>query len=53
MKDLGAALPRPSEEVTDARQVTLPTDGTLYEAELAHCSSCDPMREAQLRVADP
>ena len=23
----------------------------LYEAELAHCSSCDPMREAQLRVA--
>jgi thermitase len=50
MKDLGAALPRPAEEVTDARQVTLPTDGTLYEAELAHCSSCDPMREAQLRV---
>ncbi|MGW5719907.1 hypothetical protein ACWEVP_27335 [Amycolatopsis sp. NPDC003865] len=50
MKEFGAALPQPADEATDARQVTLPTDGTLYEAELAHCSSCDPVREAQLRV---
>ncbi len=50
MKEFGAALPQPADEAADARQVTLPTDGTRYEAELAHCSSCDPMREAQLRV---
>lgn len=51
LERLGDVLPRPFEEAADARQVTLPTDGTLYEAELAHCSSCDPMREAQLRIA--
>ncbi|MEU5262757.1 hypothetical protein [Amycolatopsis sp. NPDC021455] len=50
MERLGDVLPRPFEEATDPRQVTLPTDGTLYEAELAHCSSCDPMREARLRI---
>jgi hypothetical protein len=25
-------------------------DGTLYEAELAHCSSCEPQREARHEV---
>ena len=34
--------PRVSEEHRDQRSITLPTDGTLYEAELAHCSSCEP-----------
>ena len=40
-------LPKVGEEVKDRRQITLPTDGTLYEAELAHCSSCEPVREAR------
>ena len=40
-------LPRPGDRREDPRQITLPTDGTLYEAELAHCSSCEPMREAE------
>jgi len=40
-------LPRPGESRQDPRQITLPTDGTLYEAELAHCSSCDPTRGAE------
>jgi thermitase len=40
-------LPRPGERLEDPRQITLPTDGTLYEAELAHCSSCEPTREAE------
>ena len=37
--------------VQDKRQVTLATDGTLYEPELAHCSSCEPVREAEIMVA--
>jgi hypothetical protein len=40
-------LPTKGEEAEDPRQLTLPTDGTLYEAELAHCSSCEPTREAE------
>ncbi len=42
--------PKPGTMVRDRRQVTLPTDGTLYEAELAHCSSCEPVREAEERI---
>ena len=34
----------------DARQITVPTDGTVYEAELAHCASCEPVRMAQETV---
>jgi subtilisin family serine protease len=48
--ELPERLPRPGESVSDRRQVTVPTDGTLYEAEIAHCSSCDPYREAHLRI---
>jgi thermitase len=48
--DLRKAMPELGEERKDERPVTLPTDGTLYEAELAHCSSCDPMHEAKLRI---
>jgi hypothetical protein len=45
-------LPKVGEEVVaDHRQITLPTDGTLYEAELAHCSSCEPMREVEHEIA--
>jgi hypothetical protein len=43
-------LPKVGEEVKDRRQITLPTDGTLYEAELAHCSSCEPVREAHHEI---
>src|SRR5262249_9784510 len=34
-------LPQRHSEARDRRQITLPTDGTLYEAELAYCSSCE------------
>jgi len=37
-----AMLPAIGSSVGDPRQITLPTDGTVYEAELAHCSSCEP-----------
>jgi hypothetical protein len=36
--------------VQNRREIALPTDGTLYEAELAHCSSCEPMHEEAMRI---
>ena len=45
-QELGKGLPRRGEVAVDSRPVTLPTDGTLYETELAHCSSCEPTLEA-------
>ncbi len=42
--------PRVGEERRDRRSITLPTDGTLYEPELAHCSSCEPEREAEVLI---
>lgn len=47
LEELRRQLPKSGEQLEDARQITLPTDGTLYEAELAHCSSCEPTREAE------
>lgn len=49
-QQLGRALPKRGDVATDARPITLPTDGTLYEAELAHCSSCEPVLEALEKV---
>jgi subtilisin family serine protease len=43
-------MPRVGDERGDRRSITLPTDGTLYEAELAHCSSCEPEREAEVLI---
>lgn len=43
-------LPRRGEAVRDPREITLPTDGTLYETELAHCSSCEPTREEAMKI---
>jgi len=50
VKELVEQLPRRDEEVVSRRTITLPTDGTLYEAELAHCSSCEPSREEAMRI---
>ncbi len=46
LERLGGQAPRPGAEERNARSITLPTDGTLYEAEIAHCSSCEPTEEA-------
>ena len=43
-------LPRNGEQARNPRQITLPTDGTVYEAELAHCSSCEPSHEEATRI---
>jgi hypothetical protein len=50
LKAILEGLPKPGESLKDERQITLPTDGTLYEAELAHCSSCEPDREEAHRI---
>lgn len=44
------SLPRVGDETQDTRQVTIPTDGTVYESELAHCSSCEPERSAEQQI---
>lgn len=51
-------LLKDGQEARDTRAITVPTDGTLYEAELAHCASCEPVlmaeegvRLEQLRLA--
>jgi hypothetical protein len=31
-------------------EIAIPTDGLLYEAELAHCSSCEPEMERRLEL---
>lgn len=49
-KKLGTILPKQGDLTVDPRLITLPTDGTLYEAELAHCSSCEPVLEAMQKV---
>ena len=49
-QEIGPQLPKKGDITVDPRLVTLPTDGTLYEAELAHCSSCEPVLEAMQKV---
>ena len=44
-------LPKVGDIVQDPRPVSVPTDGVLYEAELAHCSSCEPEKIAGAQVA--
>jgi thermitase len=51
LKELLKNTPRVGTEVKAAIRITLPTDGALYEAELAHCSSCEPERQFEVEVA--
>jgi hypothetical protein len=44
-------LPAIGQTIGDPRQIALPTDGTVYEAELAHCSSCEPANIAKELIA--
>lgn len=45
-----ALLPKPGEVVERPRPFTLPTDGTVYDPELAHCCSCEPERAAAIAI---
>lgn len=44
-------LPQLGQIVELNRETTLPTDGTVYEAELAHCCSCEPQKVAEYLVS--
>lgn len=45
-------LPTVGDTINQGTTITLPTDGTIYEPELAHCSSCEPMKivEAEIKL---
>jgi hypothetical protein len=51
IKEAVLLLPKVGEVVEAPRPITLPTDGLLYEAELAHCSSCEPEKVAAAQIA--
>jgi hypothetical protein len=43
-------LPRVGDVTEQEKPLSLPTDGTVYDPELAHCSSCEPEREAATEI---
>jgi subtilisin family serine protease len=43
-------LPRVGEVISEPRPISLPTDGVVYAAELAHCCSCEPERAAAIAI---
>ena len=43
-------LPRVGTIVEKPRPISLPTDGSVYDPELAHCCSCEPERAAALQI---
>jgi hypothetical protein len=45
-----ALLPRIGDLVERPRPISVPTDGTVYDPELAHCGSCEPERAAAISI---
>jgi Subtilase family len=43
-------LPKVGQVVERPRPISLPTDGTVYDPELAHCCSCEPERAAAIAI---
>ncbi len=43
-------LPKIGEISEKPRPISLPTDGTVYDPELAHCCSCEPERKAAITL---
>lgn len=43
-------LPRVGQVVERPKPISLPTDGTVYDPELAHCCSCEPERAAAIAI---
>lgn len=50
IKNVLKLLPKPGDVVEAPMPVSLPTDGTVYDPELAHCCSCEPQREAAMDI---
>ena len=43
-------LPKVGEVTQRPTPISLPTDGTVYDPELAHCGSCEPERAAAIAI---
>jgi thermitase len=43
-------LPRVGDVSDKPKLISIPTDGTVYDPELAHCNSCEPERDAALMI---
>ena len=50
IKKILALLPKIGDVVEKPRPISLPTDGTVYDPELAHCCSCEPERAAAIDI---
>ena len=50
IKDTLKLLPAVGQVVERPRPISLPTDGTVYDPELAHCCSCEPERAAAISI---
>ncbi|SRR6266542_867896 len=50
IKDTLKLLPTVGQVVERPRPISLPTDGTVYDPELAHCCSCEPERAAAIGI---
>jgi thermitase len=50
IKETLKLLPAIGQVVERPRPISLPTDGTVYDPELAHCCSCEPERAAAIGI---
>jgi hypothetical protein len=50
IKDTLKLLPTVGQVVERPRPISVPTDGTVYDPELAHCCSCEPERAAAIAI---
>jgi thermitase len=50
IKDQLKLLPKVGQVVERPKPISLPTDGTVYDPELAHCCSCEPERAAAIGI---
>lgn len=50
IKNVLKLLPKVGEVVDNPKPISLPTDGTVYDPELAHCCSCEPERAAAISI---
>jgi thermitase len=52
VKEGATLLPKPGTSQERPRPVSIPTDGTVYDPELAKCCSCEPEREHHINLGD-
>ena len=45
-----ALLPKVGDIAEQPKPISLPTDGAVYNPELANCCSCEPEREAAIEI---